>query len=84
MLKFFGRAGRWTVLLIAALFCLNEFGDAVTGFAVLLGAAGLAIGLAFQGTPSNLAAGVMRLIFRPFNVGDVVSPALLIVRPLES
>jgi small conductance mechanosensitive channel len=38
----------------------------------VIGAAGIAIGLAFQGTLSNLAAGVMLLIFRPFRVGDTI------------
>ena len=73
--KFFARATRWALMLIAALFCLGEFGVEVTSFAVILGAAGLAIGLAFQGTLSNLAAGVMLLIFRPFKAGDVVNVA---------
>ncbi|QNN24819.1 mechanosensitive ion channel family protein [Planctomycetales bacterium ZRK34] len=73
--KFFGRAVRWIVLLIAGLFVLSEFGIETASFAVILGAAGLAIGLAFQGTLSNFAAGIMLLIFRPFKVGDVVNVA---------
>jgi small conductance mechanosensitive channel len=44
----------------------------MTSFVALFGAAGLAIGLAFQGTLANFAAGVLILIFRPFNVGDRV------------
>ena len=43
------------------------------GRLALLGAAGLAIGLALQGTLSNVAAGVMILVFRPFKIGDVVN-----------
>jgi small conductance mechanosensitive channel len=51
---------------------LGTFGVKTTSFAAVLGAAGLAVGLALQGTLSNFAAGVMLLIFRPFKVGDTV------------
>ncbi len=71
--RFLAKVARWAVMLIAALFCLGKFGIDVSSFAVILGAAGLAIGLAFQGTLANIAAGVMLLIFRPFKVDDVVS-----------
>jgi len=71
--KFFGRAGRWGVLGLVALAVLGIFGIETSSFAVVLGAAGLAIGLAFQGTLSNFASGVMLLIFRPFKVGDAVT-----------
>lgn len=73
--KFFGTVARWAVLLLAILFCLDKFGINVTSFAVVLGAAGLAIGLAFQGSLSNLASGIMLLTFRPFKVGDAVKVA---------
>lgn len=66
---------RWTILLLAALSCLSYFGVQTTSFAALIGAAGLAIGLAFQGTLSNFAAGAMLLIFRPYKVGDLVNVA---------
>ena len=52
---------------------MGVFGIETTSFAAVIGAAGLAIGLAFQGTLSNFAAGMMLLIFRPFKVGDVVT-----------
>lgn len=55
--------------------CLTMFGFETTSFAAVIGAAGLAIGLAMQGTLSNFSAGHMLLIFRPFKVGDVVSTA---------
>jgi small conductance mechanosensitive channel len=55
--------------------CLSYFGIETTGFAAVIGAAGLAIGLAFQGTLSNFAAGAMLLIFRPYKVGDLVNVA---------
>jgi len=52
--------------------CLGVFGVNTTSLAALVGAAGLAIGLALQGSLSNLAAGVMLLLLRPFKVGDFI------------
>ncbi|MEM9789375.1 MAG: mechanosensitive ion channel domain-containing protein [Planctomycetota bacterium] len=69
--KFFGSLTRWLVLLIAILMCISIFGVNTTSFAAVLGAAGLAVGLAFQGTLSSFAAGIMLLTFRPFKIGDV-------------
>jgi small conductance mechanosensitive channel len=54
---------------------LGLFGIPTASFVAVLGAAGLAIGLAMQGTLSNFAAGVMLLVFRPFRVGDFVEVA---------
>tara|TARA_R110001592_G_scaffold144484_1_gene367605 strand:- start:13828 stop:14490 length:663 start_codon:yes stop_codon:yes gene_type:complete len=51
---------------------LQQFGIQTASLLAIIGAAGLAIGLALQGTLSNVAAGVMLLILRPFNVGDFV------------
>lgn len=73
--KFVSKLVRWLVLLLALLMCLSTFGVETTSFAAVIGAAGLAIGLAFQGTLSNFAAGAMLLIFRPFKVGDLVNTA---------
>ncbi len=50
----------------------TQLGVEMTSFVALLGAAGLAIGMAFSGTLSNLAGGVMILFFKPFKVGDYV------------
>lgn len=69
---FFGSLTRWGFIAAAVLACLGVFGIETTSFAAILGAAGLAIGLAFQGTLSNFAAGVMLLTFRPFKIGDLV------------
>jgi len=69
---FFGSLLRWLVIVAAVIACLGVFGIETTSFAALIGAAGLAVGLAFQGTLSNFAAGVMLLVFRPFKVGDYV------------
>ncbi|GIV60612.1 MAG: mechanosensitive ion channel protein MscS [Rhodothermaceae bacterium] len=70
--RFFANAARWLVLIFAVLASLELFGVQTTSFIAVLGAAGLAVGLAFQGTLSNFAAGVLLLIFRPFRVGDAV------------
>ena len=69
---FFGSLLRWLILVGAVLACLGVFGIETTTFSAVIGAAGLAVGLAFQGTLSNFAAGVMLLVFRPFKVGDYV------------
>ncbi len=61
--------GILTLVLLAA---INIAGVPTTSFLAVLGAAGLAVGLALQGTLSNVAAGVMLLLFRPFRVGDYV------------
>jgi small conductance mechanosensitive channel len=83
--KFFSNFASYTVLILAVLACLGIFDVQIIGFAALIGAAGLAVGLAFQGTLSNLAAGVMLLTFRPFKVGDLVNIAgnLGIVNEIE-
>ena len=54
---------------------LGIFGVPTTSFAAIIGAAGLAIGLALQGTLGHVASGVMMLGFRPFDVGDYVEAA---------
>jgi len=73
MLKgFFGSIAYYFVLTITLLAVLSQFGIQTTSLVAVIGAAGLAIGLALQGTLSNLAAGVMLLIFRPFRIGHHV------------
>ena len=52
---------------------LSKMGAPLGGLAAMLAAAGFAVGLAFQGTLSNFASGVLMLVFRPFKVGDVVN-----------
>lgn len=73
--KFLSNVIRWVVVGVALVATLNLFGVEPTSFAALVGAAGLAIGLAFQGSLSNLAAGLMLLLFRPFKFGDFVNVA---------
>jgi small conductance mechanosensitive channel len=65
----------YMVLTFVILAVLRLFGLETTSLIAVLGAAGLAVGLALQGTLSNFAAGVMLLIFRPFKVGDFVEAA---------
>jgi small conductance mechanosensitive channel len=71
--RFFSTMAYWGLMLLTILTSLSVFGVETTSFAAVIGAASLAIGLAFQGTLSHLAAGVMLLIFRPFKVGDVIN-----------
>ncbi len=73
--KFISNAAKWGILILSVLMILSIFGIQTASFAVVIGALGLAIGLAFQGTLSNIAAGIMLLIFRPFKVADVVNLA---------
>lgn len=70
--KFFANVAKWVFLVFAVLACLGTFGVNITSFAAILGAAGLAVGLALQGNLGNLASGVLLLIFRPFKIGDSV------------
>lgn len=51
---------------------IGQLGIEMTSFVAILGAAGLAVGMAFSGTLSNFAGGVMLLVFKPFKVGDFV------------
>ncbi|MCB2008452.1 MAG: mechanosensitive ion channel [Burkholderiaceae bacterium] len=68
-----GKVVRIAVIVFTVIAVLNRFGVQTTSLIAVLGAAGLAIGLALQGTLSNVAAGVMILVFRPFKIGDVVN-----------
>jgi small conductance mechanosensitive channel len=58
--------------LLVVVTSITQFGIQMTSFVALLGAAGLAIGMAFSGTLSNFAGGVMILVFKPFKVGDTI------------
>lgn len=69
---FLGGLAKYGILAIALVTVLGQFGVETASLLAVLGAAGLAIGLALQGTLSNVAAGVMMLILRPFSVGDYI------------
>ncbi|WP_339716112.1 mechanosensitive ion channel domain-containing protein [uncultured Sneathiella sp.] len=70
--QFLGNFTRFAILAITLLLVLAQFGVQTASLIAVLGAAGLAIGLALQGTLSNVAGGVMLLIFRPMRVGNYV------------
>ncbi len=59
--------------ILVVLTALSQLGIEMTSFVALIGAAGLAIGMAFSGTLGNFAGGIMILIFRPYKVGDYIS-----------
>ncbi len=69
---FFASLTYYAVVVFTVIAVLAQFGVETTSFIAVIGAAGLAIGLALQGTLSNVAAGVMLLLFRPFKVGDYI------------
>jgi len=66
---------KYAILLVALVAALGSFGIQTTSIIAVLGAAGLAIGLAIQGTLSNVASGVMLILLRPFQVGDWIESA---------
>jgi small conductance mechanosensitive channel len=63
------------LLVFVVLAALGQLGIQTTSFIAVIGAAGLAIGLALQGSLSNFAAGFLMIIFRPFKVGDYIEEA---------
>ncbi|QBQ99983.1 mechanosensitive ion channel family protein [Paraburkholderia pallida] len=65
----------WGVRLVAIVGALSQVGVQTASIVAVLGAAGLAIGLALQGTLQNIAAGIMLLLLRPFKVGDYIDGA---------
>ncbi len=73
--KFVGRVVFYCILIGVIGGTLSQVGVKMGGLAAVLAAAGFAVGLAFQGTLSNFAAGVLLLVFRPFKVGDMVNVA---------
>lgn len=75
LFEFLASIVRYVVLGFTVLFVLNTFGVKTTSVVAVIGAAGLAIGLALQGTLSNVAAGVMLILFRPIKIGDFVEIA---------
>lgn len=65
----------WGLVVLVVLAALGQLGIQTASFIAVLGAAGLAIGLALQGSLSNFAAGVLLILLRPFNVGHFVEVA---------
>ena len=62
----------FAMLAYVCIAALNKLGIETNSFIAIIGAAGLAIGLALQGSLSNFAAGVMMIIFHPFKLGDYI------------
>ncbi|WP_093922887.1 mechanosensitive ion channel family protein [Sulfitobacter brevis] len=75
LFEFLASIVRYVIIGFTILFVLNTFGVRTTSVVAVIGAAGLAIGLALQGTLSNVAAGVMLIFFRPIKIGDFVEIA---------
>lgn len=75
LVSFLGHLTYITLLAFVVIAALNQLGIQTASFIALLAAAGLAIGLALQGSLANFAAGVLMIIFRPFKVGDYIEGA---------
>lgn len=70
--RFFANVVRYGALILVFVTVLGQFGVQTASIIAALGAAGLAIGLALQGTLQNIAAGIMLLVLRPFRVGEYI------------
>jgi small conductance mechanosensitive channel len=70
--KFLGNLIQWTLKILLIIVILSTLGIETTSFAAVLAAAGLAVGLALQGSLSNFAGGVLIMIFKPFKIGDII------------
>lgn len=71
----FGKTAKVIIMVVVVIAVLQQFGVQTASLLAVVGAAGLAIGLAWQGTLSDIAAGIMILILRPFKIGDAVEVA---------
>lgn len=69
---FFSQVVRYAILILVVIMVLGQFGVQTASIIAAIGAAGLAIGLALQGTLQNIAAGIMLLALRPFRIGEYV------------
>jgi small conductance mechanosensitive channel len=65
----------WSMMIFIIIAAITQLGIATTSLIAIMGAAGLAIGLALQGSLANFAAGVLIVMFRPYRVGDFVEAA---------
>lgn len=71
--RFLGDLVRWIILIVGLAVAVSSLGVTIGPLIAAIGAAGLVIGLALQGTLSNFASGILILVSRPFDVGDVIS-----------
>lgn len=67
-----GAAVRYAIVILTIIVALSQLGIQTASLLAVVGAAGLAVGLALQGTLSNIAAGIMLLWLRPFRIGDYI------------
>lgn len=70
--KFLGNLGGWILKILLFITVISQLGIATTSFAAIIAAAGLAIGLALQGSLANFAGGVLIMIFKPIKIGDFI------------
>jgi len=70
--KFLGDLLGWTLKILVFITAISQVGVETTSFIAILGAAGLAVGLALQGSLANFAGGALIMIFKPFKVGDLI------------
>ncbi|WP_315926084.1 mechanosensitive ion channel family protein [Mesorhizobium sp. SP-1A] len=70
--QFFSKITRYAILILVVIMVLGQFGVQTASIIAAIGAIGLAIGLALQGTLQNIAAGIMLLALRPFRIGEYV------------
>ena len=75
LIKFFENIIYYILMIVVVLTALSKLGVETTSFFAILGAAGLAIGLALKDSLGNFASGVMLIMFKPFKVGDFVTVA---------
>lgn len=72
LVSFMGNLAYVLMIIMVIIAALNQTGIQTTSFIAILGAAGLAVGLALQGSLANFAAGIMLILFHPFKVGDFI------------
>jgi small conductance mechanosensitive channel len=70
--KFLSDLVNWTLKALLFVTVISQLGVPATSFVAILGAAGLAVGLALQGSLANFAGGALIMIFKPFKVGDLI------------
>ena len=75
LVSFISNLANMVLMVIVVIAAISALGIQTTSFVAILGAAGLAVGLALQGSLSNFASGVLIIIFRPYKVGDFVEAA---------
>lgn len=85
LIKFLSNLIGWALKILLFVSIIAKLGVATTSFAAVIGAAGLAIGLALQGSLSNFAGGTLIMIFKPFKVGDLIEAQgeIGVVREIE-